>query len=702
MNLKNRKAKEKVAKLIQDSKLKQQGENGYDPHNSTVRVEMDLSFTKNEQQKFKEQILTDRFNSSAEVENERLLNYLTSEEIEVITESGINKGEEINTNWLRLSKNKLNYDIFSGQYYKFTQKIDLKLADDKEQILNNIEVISEVLIALNPLLKLVLGNEFYHYENEIRLIAEAIKEHNYDTELEKENLLLNAKGFTIHLITKSARIINHFLVKPQFTLEEFKQLINHTKKDAKLTLVEAIDTSDVSSILESISRIFPEIKLSTKQEVIFEPPITQELNYMVGGSAITSGCKALRGKDNWGKSPLGKAIHVHRKSTDPNSYISHYINDFKNPQEINFLPYKEAEQILDKFGCYPALLHLILAVHFYRQPNPLSAVFHLKGTDLIKDLGLHKRSDLNTHEKLTKVLEVVTAVRSLIITAKWSSEIKKKSGKGYKTQKVNISVEPSIMWDISPKLTTQKDLFGNEEIIEIDIVCKSGAFLSHFFNEAGYQMGKSLYSFATQCQKITDLDPFHEELALRIALLQSTMEYRQYYTVEQWLIENLLGAKDRISKAKGDKRIRKKLTDLWDKTLLALERIGYTIHFDERTYPQELRPNSPRKPRGYFERLLEAKIKLQPETLGKPQSEIEAKETEAIEVKSLPQNPTYSGQNLKEARLKANVTPKQLANYLKCSQGKIYNAEKRENLSKQLFKEIMDAINFVKKHPDKF
>jgi len=575
------------------------------------------------------------------------------------------------------------------------------LATDNEGILTNVDCCLKLLEPIKPITLHFSDEKGYKVSfDKINLGRKEIKRLNDQIQIDAYTLLIKKATLSIFFNL-------HYGCKKIFETKKSALTIGNLSEDRKgidlsLDLSKTDPKSvivDLSVILDDLIKFFPELKRSF--EISFESPINNELNYMVGGSAITSGCKALRDKNSWNKSITGKAVFNHRKSNNINSYITHYINDFKNTDELKFLPYNEANQILDKFGVHPALLHLILAVHIYRQPDPLSAVFYLKGTDLIKDLGLHKRSDLRTHQKLNKVLEIISAVRSLIITAKWTGNIRVKSGRRYENKDVTVEVEPSLMWDILPKKITQKDLFGNEELLEIELLFRSGLWLKEFFNQAGKELGKSLYNFATYSSKILDLDPYHEELALRIALLQCTMDYRQYYTVEQWLNENLLGSKDRINKAKKNQPTRKKLTDLWDKTLLALERIGYIIHYDKRTYPEELRPNSPRKPRGYFERLLEAKIKLQPETLIKPQSELEA-EVEAIEVKPLPQAQTYSGKKLKEARLKANVTPKQMAKYLKCSQGKIYNAEKRENLSKELFKQHMDAINFIKNHPDKF
>ncbi|PHV60990.1 hypothetical protein [Cyanobacterium aponinum] len=421
--------------------------------------------------------------------------------------------------------------------------------------------------------------------------------------------------------------------------------------------------------------------------------LIKELNKMGNLPVITSGVKALRDR-KWGKDDLGKACYVHKKADNSDSYITHYIRDFNDSEEIASLPHSEAIQILEKFGVYPALLHLILAVHFYKQPDPTTAILMLRGTDLIKDLGLDKRKDLTKEQKLARVYETITAVRSLLIKAKWTVNLRGRK------KPVNVSFDPYVMWDILPLKITDTDLFGNETLIEIEVKVRAGLWLDEFLSKVGKGSSKVFYSYATLSQKILDLDPYHEELALRIALLQSTMDYRQYYTVEQWLIENLLGAKPKISEAKTDRIKRKKLVDLWDNTLKSLERIGFKIHFDNKTYPEEFRPDfEGKKPRGYFERLLEAKIKLTPESLGKPESD-----QDAIEAEKIPITPekVYRGEDLKKARLKANVSPIQIAKYLDCSKGKIYNAEKRDNLSEKLFKEIISAVRYISKNPTKY
>lgn len=563
------------------------------------------------------------------------------------------------------------------------------------EVLNSIEILGQ---ALFPKL----------YKNALDF---CIRCDNYSKneikDIEKENKLLNlCKVFTLNVIKLLESRLNKMTISEKSANEKFEVTLNSPITDNNSIKTIPIDT--LENILKEIKRVFPEFKLPDLKlnKDYASKALCNNLNYMIGGSAITSGCKALRDSEKWTENHLGKAFYQHNKADKSNSYITHYINDWTNSDEIKLMPYSEAEQILEKFGVYPALLHLILAVHFYRHPDPTKAELNIKGSDLIKDLGLHKRTDLSKKEKLERVNEVLTAVKSLIITAKWESEVTVKTGKKYTTETVSFTVDPSIMWNISSLRICDKDLFGNEELKDIEIIVKAGAWLSHFFNQSERELGKALYNFATLSRKILDLDPYHEELALRIALLQSTMDYRGYYTVEKWLNENLLGAKTKIADAKIDRLKRKKLADLWDKTLISLERIGFEIHFDNKTYPEELRPQSKRKPKGYFDRILQGKIKLTPESLGKPESDLDAKAKSISSSPKLPEKiEIFRGEDLRKKRESLGITQPMIAKYLfNDAKKKMYvsRIENNQNLLESKYNEILDAINYIGKNISKF
>jgi hypothetical protein len=600
-----------------------------------------------------------------------------------------NKGTAVSVNNLPFSMPSM-----LTQYFKDLDNIP----NDSQNILKDIDSIKEIFEAIAPIFQILI--EPIKLRELIETYREGIKESK--NTVTSEGILNLAKKQFLYNLKNLSEKLNYYLEKdPEHLIKIRKNL--YPQSQETLTVNEQINLTDLKDILEGISRIFPDIKLPEifRQKHFEVRGLVNELNYMVGGSAITSGCKALRDPKKWSENNLGKAFYQHNKADKSDSYIVHYIKDWKNENEIKLMPYSEAEQILEKFGVYPALFHLILAVHFYRQDDPLSANLRLKGTDLIKDLGLDKRTDLTKEEKLNRVLEVITAVRSLVISAKWSSTIKVQKGKKLIDKDVFFEVMPSIMWNLSPIKITEKDLFGNEELIDLDIRVKAGAWLGHFFNASGREIGKALYNFATLSQKILDLDPYHEELALRIALLQSTMDYRQYYTVEQWLIENLLGAKDKINKAKTDRNIRRYLTNLWDNTLRALERIGFTISYDDKTYPENLRPDSPKKPYNYFDPLLMAKVRLTPETLGKPQPVIEVKAEQIKPVKQITEK-VYSGADLKLKREALGITQSMIAKYLNKNKMYVSRIEKTQVLQCEKYNEILDAINYISKYKSKF
>jgi hypothetical protein len=477
--------------------------------------------------------------------------------------------------------------------------------------------------------------------------------------------------------TNNSQILEYLPVEAQNQLNRFDTLLKNT-----ISLIEVEKGIDEES-LETV-------KYEGKA-------LINELHYMVGGAAVTGGCKALKNNHDWDCENKTAINYIHTKSDDSSSCIKFYIADPNNPKELELLAGDSALQILDKFGVIPALLHLILAVHIYKQPNPLQAIFNIKGTDLIDDLGLSKRTDLTKIEKLKIISEYLNAIKSLVISAEWKSSI----NKGKKTIPVNIKMPPSIMWDLSFLEVYQPDIFGNNELLDLDIKVRSGIWLSHFFNKDKKDLGEALYNYATMGKSILDLNPFHEQLALRIALIQLTMGYRvNFYTVEQWIRENLPGGANRIYKGRNDYRERYDLKQLWNKTLVSLTRIGFTIRYDLGTYPEDLQPNyTGKNKRGFFERLLVAKVAIIPKTLEKPTDKVIADKPKPTLTRK-----TYSGKELKTIR--EGISPK-ISQVILCmaiaetsefefNQYKISRIEKSEEVDPKIAKIYLNAIEFAK------
>ena len=69
----------------------------------------------------------------------------------------------------------------------------------------------------------------------------------------------------------------------------------------------------------------------------------------------------------WHKNEEGIAVVQHRAKGSPQNYIEHYIS---TPGDVTLLPWNEAQQIIDEFGCNGVKLHLIFAAYTMEQEEP--------------------------------------------------------------------------------------------------------------------------------------------------------------------------------------------------------------------------------------------------------------------------------------------------------------------------------------------
>lgn len=322
---------------------------------------------------------------------------------------------------------------------------------------------------------------------------------------------------------------------------------------------------------------------------------------------MVSSLQAQLRPDQWQQDSSGIGCFQHQAKGNPNNIIKHYI---ASPGNITVLPWDEALQIIDKFGLTTAKLHLIFAAHTMRQDKPWSSQFTLKGSDLIEEMGWDKNHNSPAYEKRKDIAMVAFVLDCLLIEATWVEGKHKKGG-------VLASVETSRMWNVQVQLTGQRNLEGKvEQPDEVYITIQPGLWTRSFLNKAGCQAKDALYQFGYLAQEVLKIDPYHDELALRLAILL-TMESR-FRTSGTYEVKNLLEAlvpQTVIDEARANRDKAYKLANRWNHALAALMELSqaFQVEFDPKTYPEELRPGSKaRKPRGYFEQLLAAKITIHP------------------------------------------------------------------------------------------
>lgn len=341
-----------------------------------------------------------------------------------------------------------------------------------------------------------------------------------------------------------------------------------------------------------------------------DPPLYQKNEHITPAATAAPMVSSLRAqlrKDQWEKDPFGLGYFLYQSKTKPSNIIEHYIT---SPGDISLLPWEEALQIVEKFGLTTAKLHLIFAAHTMRQEKPWESKFTLSGSDIIKELGWDKRTDLNKFQKLNEVAKAAFALGCLTIQATWVE--------GHGKKQMECSVQTSRMWE------TVVDVRGGQlntagkidEPTDVYITVRPGLWTYAFLNKAGCEAKKALYQFGYLAQDILKIDPYHDELALRLGLhltVESRFHISGSYKV-QTLLEALL-PKTVINEARENSDKARKLINRWNhalEILLGLKR-AFQIEFDPQTYPEELRPGSnARKPKGYFEKLLTAKITIHP------------------------------------------------------------------------------------------
>ena len=327
-------------------------------------------------------------------------------------------------------------------------------------------------------------------------------------------------------------------------------------------------------------------------------------------AAFSSASSAQIRKDLWQEDDSGFAYFKHQAKGNPKNYIEHYIS---NPGDIELLPLEQAEQIIDKFGFNTVKLHLIFAAHTMNQDRPWDSKFSLKASDIIKYLGWDKRTDLPVHQKLSEIAKTAFVLDCLLVKSVWVEGRNKKGG-------INASTPTGRMWNVVVDPRGEQNSEGKvQKPEEVYITVQPGLIFHSFLNKAGSKLQKALYQFGYLAKSILRIDPYHDELALRLAIhlaMESRIHISGKYRVETLLKHLLPHAK--IDTARSDTRRGYDLKQRWDNALKLLKKLSWQIQFDDGSYPEWLqpgsktkKPNDARKMKN-IEWLLQARVTIQP------------------------------------------------------------------------------------------
>jgi DNA-binding transcriptional regulator YiaG len=389
---------------------------------------------------------------------------------------------------------------------------------------------------------------------------------------------------------------------------EIKKIIRRSSIKILSTIAQGINLPDLTITELDLILGFRQDD-ENKPVPITESRLTNAILPIPSFAAFKSAITAQLRTDLWKKDHDGFAYFKHQAKGNSQNYIEHYIS---SPGDIELLPLEQAEQIIDKFGFNTVKLHLIFAAHTMNQERPWDSKFSLKASDIIKYLGWDKRTDLPVHQKLNEIAKTAFVLDCLLVKSVWIEGRNKKGG-------IDASTPTGRMWNVVVDPRGEQNSEGKvEQPKEVYITVQPGLIFYSFLNKAGSKLKEALYQFGYLAQDILRIDPYHDELALRLAIhlaMDSRVHTSGKYQVETLLKHLLPHAK--IDTARSDTRRGYDLKQRWDNALKLLQTLNWQIQFDE-SYPEWLQPgNKLKKPADarkmkIIEWLLQAKITIHP------------------------------------------------------------------------------------------
>lgn len=354
----------------------------------------------------------------------------------------------------------------------------------------------------------------------------------------------------------------------------------------------------------------------------WEPPLFTDATPVPIATAppVLSSARALVQRDHWGETQITRGLAPQFLYSDAKGVIRHYITS-EQPESgrLEVMVGEAAWTIVNSFDTSTAYMHLAFSAHAARQERPWEEEMRIRGSDLMRDLGLWDRKDLTREEKVLRIIEQARLLNSLAVWLEWSLS---------DTKRFSISI--SRMWEVSYEIAGQKHLAtdaGLEDPLadvipdEVILHVKPGLWARSFLNRPGLAGGSSLNLFSYLADTVFKIDPYREPVASKLAVfLTLTWAPQNPRRKVKTLIDYAFPAEDLTATLQG-RDARYNVKQAFDNALYALSQAGWRITFPEASYPANLVPawarpdaSAPqgRLPKGYWPAFLKAVLEVQP------------------------------------------------------------------------------------------
>jgi DNA-binding XRE family transcriptional regulator len=413
-------------------------------------------------------------------------------------------------------------------------------------------------------------------------------------------------------------------------------------------------------------------------------PVTQRRLHEITGlptpPPLRAGVESHYRLDKWKEDANNYGVFEATSKTNPTNRVEVFIGGEKDG---DILALEAARQVIDLMGIDAAKLQLVFAAHAFNQHHLFNSKFSLKGTEIIQQIGWDKKHRLTVSEKVAELASIAFHIGRMLMQCTWVE------GKP-KGNKVDVSVSVSPLWVVEVDVRGQKNIFTEkvDNPDEVYINVSPGPWAEKWLNRMGFKAGIALHQFGWLATEILKIDPYHDELALKLAIHLTMISRIKVQDKNQYKhkVGTLLEAVEleaRINAARQGFREAYNLKQRWDSALNLLMSMRWQVIFDDATYPEWLRPNSQAsKPSDWrkekiIDRLWKAKLTIM---LPEPIPALLASKTEPLQLKpvtTLSLLPLTAAQ-VRKAREVKGWSQRQVAAWLGISQKLLSMIERGE------------------------
>jgi len=392
-------------------------------------------------------------------------------------------------------------------------------------------------------------------------------------------------------------------------LAQVAEIMRHETTALVQALTQALDLSQrTHAEIQALLHLRPIQRAEDRPHPLNPLFLSRSLAPVATGGPMLSSAQALLRQDLW--RPDGENVPTFRRLFSQERVIEHYVTKADpTSRTVEALAGEAAWQIVQQFGLPTAFLHLVFAAYATEQVEPWRGLFELRGSDLLRTLGLERRTDVPRAEKLREVAHQAHLLSSLGVWVVWRESAR------------DLSVQMSRMWEVALDIRGPVDPDRVLAPTEVFLTVRPGLWTEKFLNAAGARAGTALRQFGYLAQATLRIDPYHQELAAKLAVYLTLMiRLRSTYRVQS-LLETLEPAAV-LQEAAADFRRRYAYKRRWDEALLTLHDQGWRFTFHDDTYPVVLRPDWAlptdtrvhlrRLPNNYWQQLLAATLTFIP------------------------------------------------------------------------------------------